>query len=134
MKKLVFVSLLVLVVSFFCIPVSAYEIPAESNMVRVDGTVSLVYTSSARPAWAAVLVVLPGSVVVRLDCGNLAEDRGCFELGAEDRVLIYGRLKPSLDCSYDPPCTEVQVDNVRRYNPVTNVWSLWDGDSWEPGI
>lgn len=135
MKRFYTFALFTLLISCIVPGVSySYDIPSEFNMVRVDGTISVVYTSSARPDWAALLVVLPESVTVRLNCGDLAEDRGCFELEEEDRVLIYGHLKPSIECAYDPPCTEVQVDSVRRYDPETDVWSLWVGDSWYPGI
>jgi hypothetical protein len=117
------------------VPATAYDIPAAANMVRLDGVMSITFTTTARPAWAALLVTAPGGNTVRLDCGDLAADRGCFEVGYGDRVLIYGHLRGSAECGYDPPCTEIQVDNIRRYNPSTNVWSLWVyGTGWVPNI
>lgn len=112
-----------------------YAIPAAANMVRLDGVMSITYTSTARPAWAALLVTAPGGNTIRLDCGDLAADRGCFEVGIGDRVLVYGHLRGSAECGYDPPCTEIQVDNIRRYNASTDTWSLWvDGTGWVPNI
>lgn len=132
MRKMLLSTLLLLCLAA---PLCAYDIPADDNMARVDGTFSLAYTSPARPAWAALLVTVAGSSTVRLDCGDLAADRGCFELVAGNRVLIYGHLRPSLECAYDPPCSEIQVDNIRRYNAGTGVWSLWVyGTGWVPGI
>lgn len=131
MKKLMIFLLPVLCLA---VPSFAYDIPAASNMVRADGNVVIVYTTSGRPAWAALIVSIPGGQNVRLDCGDLAADRGCFQIGAGDRVLIYGHLRPSIECAYDPPCTEVQVDNIRRYTASTNTWSLWTSTGWQPGI